>query len=206
MIKFIYFDVGGVAVIDFSANPEKWVSLQDELGLPANKADAFMVFYDVYAGEICMGRDSETLVPLIAKEFGLTIPESYSFLTAFVSRLDPNPSIWPVVKLSKEKARIGLLTNMFTGMLDAIKAAEKLPPEEWDAVVDSSVEFCKKPDEKFYRIAEERAGVTGEEILFIDNTQGHLDAAKKLGWQTFLYDPAEPGNSSTVLKEIISAL
>ena len=41
------------------------------------------------------------------------------------------------------------------------------------------------------------------EILFIDNSQKHLDSAKQLGWQTFLYDPSDTKKSSEELIKVI---
>lgn len=36
MIKFIYFDVGGVAIRDFNGT-DKWENLKKELGIPKEK-------------------------------------------------------------------------------------------------------------------------------------------------------------------------
>ena len=74
-----------------------------------------------------------------------------------------------------------------------------LPNLPWAAVVDSSVEGCRKPDAEFLKIAEDRAGVRGQDILFIDNTQENVDAAKKFGWQAYFYDSADPAQSSKSL-------
>lgn len=89
---------------------------------------------------------------------------------------------------------------MYPRMLDAIKEAKLLPPTSWDATVDSSIELVQKPDHEIYVLAQKMAGVPHEEILFIDNTQKHLDAAKTLGWQTLFYDSCDYEKSTASLK------
>lgn len=81
-------------------------------------------------------------------------------------------------------------------MLNAIKKRGLLPKVKWDAIVDSSVEKVRKPSKEIFKLAEKKAGVKGKEILFIDNGAKHVEAAKRFGWQTFLYDPKNPNNSS----------
>lgn len=182
MIKFVYFDVGGVAILDFSGT-NKWEELLNEFGITEE-------FWEKHYGNINIGK--------ISKES----PISYSkLLEGFVSRFEKNPSIWPVILAIKKCCRIGLLTNMYPGMFESIKNHGLLPEIDWDVVVDSSVEKVAKPDRRFFEIAQEKAGVGGDHILFVENSPGHVEAAKTFGWQTFLYDPASPVESSKNLKQ-----
>jgi hypothetical protein len=140
MISFVYFDVGGVVIDDFSGN-NKWQELQQELGIDAHNAAAFKKVWAQYAPELCLARDVETLVPILKKELGLFLPDGYSLLDGFVSRFAANHQIWPVVEEVKHQTRVGLLTNMYPGMFAAITRKNILPPVQWDEVVDSSVEL-----------------------------------------------------------------
>jgi len=45
-------------------------------------------------------------------------------------------------------------------------------------------------------LGEEKAGVSGKQILFVENSAKHVDAAKNFGWLTFLYDSKDPVKSS----------
>ena len=54
-------------------------------------------------------------------------------------------------------------------------------------VFESSVEGLRKPDLKFYKLVEKRIGASGENIYFIDDSKGNIEAARKMQWQTFLY-------------------
>ena len=45
------------------------------------------------------------------------------------------------------------------------------------------------------------AGVDPGNILLVENTTEHVDEAKKMGWQTFLYDPSDVAGSNRGLKD-----
>lgn len=202
-IKFIYFDVGGVVIKDFSGT-NKWEELKAELGIPKDKSQEFEDIYDLYQDEINTTREIDSLLPIYKEKFGITLPDNYSFLVdGFVKRFEKSLDMWPVIEFAKSKYKIGLLTNMYPKMFSEIKKAGLLPDIEFDQIIDSSVEKVQKPYKEIYRLAEKRCGFKGSEILFIDNSQKHLDTAKELGWQTFLYDPADTKESSEELMKII---
>ncbi len=128
MISFVYFDVGGTVIKDFSGTDK----LEHE-------------------PEISCGR----------------YPIEPSLVSEFVNRFEKNESIWPVINELKKHCRVGLLTNMYPGMLALIKQKGLLPRIDWEIIVDSSeVGFCK-PNKEIYEIARQKTGVPAEEILFI---------------------------------------
>ncbi|MBI3559055.1 HAD family hydrolase [Candidatus Gottesmanbacteria bacterium] len=114
----------------------------------------------------------------------------------FVNRFEKNESIWPILEKAKKRFRVGLLTNMYPGMLNLIKNHNLLPQINWNVIVDSSIEKTAKPDPKIFEIAQNKAGVSGKEILFIENSEGHVKAASDFGWQTFWYDSKNYQQSS----------
>ena len=130
-------------------------------------------------------------------------PIEFSAVLEIVKKFERNESIWPVIQEVIKYFRIGLLTNMYPGMLLEIKKQELLPDVKWNLVVDSSVEGFAKPGKEIYEIAQKRAGVETNELLFIDNTLANVEAAKSFGWQTFLYDPSNYEQSSKNLLEYI---
>ncbi|HTH71838.1 MAG TPA: HAD family hydrolase [Candidatus Pristimantibacillus sp.] len=199
MISFVYFDVGGVVVDDFYGN-NKWDELRQELGITAANRAVFQKIWSRYAPELCVDRDVETLLPILSKELGLRFPKDYSLLNGFVSRFYANPDIWPVIEYTRDRAAIGLLTNMYPGMYAAIERKGILPDVKWDVVIDSSVELLQKPDSKLFELASKKAGVPNGEILFVDNGPEHINAAKAFGWQTFLYDSSDHKSSIEELK------
>lgn len=203
MVKFIYFDVGGVAINDLSGT-DGWSRLKVELGVTPEIDAEFMKAWYPYEHEVLVGRDIETLIPVFRRDFGLDIPEGYSLLNGFLSRFTANKPIWPVIERVKAANKVGLLTNMYPDMLKAIEQKAILPPVAWDVVVDSSVEGLKKPDAKLFELAEKLADAYGKEVLFIDNTIGHVNAAKAYGWQAHYYDAANHTESCKKLKKFLS--
>ncbi len=131
------------------------------------------------------------------------VPLEPSFVRKLVSQFKKNESIWPIINKVKEYYRVGLLTNMYSGMLAEIRKQGLLPEVQWDLIVDSSVEGFAKPDKEIYEIAQKRAGVKNEELFFIDNTFANIEAAKNLGWQTFWYDSKNYENSSNKLADFL---
>lgn len=203
-IKFVYFDVGGVVIRDFSVT-RHWNNLKTELGIPAERFSDFEKLWQQYKREICVSRDVDSLLPIISRQFGVKITSGYSLLrNGFVSRFAANPSIYRALRLARKKYRIGLLTDMYKGMLAEIRKRQLLPDISWDVIVDSSVVGYKKPDPKIYQIAEKMADVSGQEILFVENTPKYVAAAREAGWQAYWYDSSDYNRSSQELYKLLS--
>ena len=201
-IKFIYFDVGGVVIKDFSGT-NKWEELQKGIGLEPSQFEEFINFFDKYEPQVCLGLDIETLVPKLKEKFNLNLPDSYSFLMDFVNKFERNDSIIKVLKKAKQKYRIGLLTNMYPNMLNEIIKNGLIPQTDWDIVIDSNVVKLRKPQKEIFELATKKVNVNPNEILFVENGKKHVDAAKEYGWQTFLYDSSNPEKASEDLMKLI---
>lgn len=202
MFKFIYFDVGGVMIKDFSCS-NKWQELKRDLGIKADKYEAFDKFFDNYEDEICMGKDIETIVPLMIRKFDLKLPKYYSFLEDFVNRFEKNESIITVINSIGNEIKLGLLTNMYPGMLNLINKKHLIPDVNWEVIIDSSLVGLRKPQKKIYEIAQERAGVNPDQILFVENSRINIDMANDMGWNTFLYSSSDYEKSSQDLMSVI---
>lgn len=195
MVSFVYFDVGGVVVSDFSGT-NKWELMRRDIGITPEEDLEFNQFWDKYEKEVHVGRDVDALIPLIKKKFNVDFPAGYSLLTYFVDRFEPNKPIWPVIDEIKQDCRIGLLTNMYPRMLSSMTKRGLIPPTSWDIVIDSSIEGCQKPDLDILKLAEQKAKIGKDQILFVDNTIENISAAKDFGWRTFLYDSSDHEKSS----------
>lgn len=202
-ISFVYFDVGGVLIKDFSAS-NKWRQMMSDMGVKEADYPKFDFIYDEHAQRINLDLPIDNLIPILEKEFKLTIPWEHSWLEEFVARFEPNPEINEIVAQVGKKVRVGLLTNMWPGMLDKIKYSKLLPEVNWSSVVDSTVVHLQKPDKEIYEYAEQLAKVPSSEILFIDNTAKHLVEPAMLGWQTYLYSSSDYDQSNRELADFIS--
>lgn len=203
-IKFIYFDVGGVAVLDFSKT-NKWDEMTKDLGVNEFNRKKFDVIFSEFEPEICVSRKTlEEFIDVVNNKLKLDIPKSYDMLDDFVNRFEPNTTIEPILQNLSKKYRLGLLTNMYPNMLDKIKARNILPKVEWDVIIDSSIVGHRKPQDSIYELAENKSGTNPKNILFVENTVTHIDAAKKRGWQTLLYDPSDVSGSNSELEKKLS--
>jgi len=190
MISFVYFDLGGVVIKDFSGT-DKWTEMKKMIGVKEGFEKEFDELYDKYElSELCLTRDVDTLIPIFAKKFGMSFPRDFSILSYFVDHFERNTSIWPVIKKMHKTCKVGLLTNMYPSMFKAIQKRGLLPPVKWDVLIDSSVVGLQKPDRRIFTLAEERSLAKHDEILFVDDRKVNIGAAKRFGWQTFLYNPS----------------
>jgi len=202
-IKFIYFDVGGVVILDFSKT-NKWQEMTRALGVNESNRKRFDEIFNEFEPEICVSKKSlDEFVEVVKSELGMSLPADYSMLDDFVDRFEANLNLHPILNKLAENYQIGLLTNMYPNMLDRIKNRGILPPIEWYNIIDSSIESVRKPQNEIYKLAEDKSGFEGSKILFVENSAMHVDAAKKRGWQTLLYDPSDISGSNTKLEKLL---
>lgn len=196
--NFIYFDVGGVVILDYSKT-NKWEEMLNDLHIPDDKRTAFEELFDKYELQICVGMNIDEFVTAATTQLGIEFPPHYSMLDDFANRFEPNPQLAEILSDLKQKYKIGLLTNMYPGLLDAIKARNLLPEIQWDVVIDSSVVGLRKPQAEIYELAEETSQTNPANILFIENSKSHVEAANQRGWKTVLYDPSDVEGSNKEL-------
>ena len=202
-IKFIYFDVGGVVILDFSKT-NKWQKMTQALGVNESNRKRFDEIFNKFEPKICVSKKSlDEFVEIMKSELGMSLPADYSMLDDFVDRFEANLSLHPILNKLAENYQLGLLTNMYPNMLDRIKKRGILPPIEWDIIIDSSIEGVRKPQDEIYKLAEDKSGLEGSKILFIENSTMHVEAAKKHGWQTFLYDSSDIFGSNMKLEKLL---
>ena len=201
-INFVYFDVGGVVVLDFHGT-NKWQELLDDLKIPANLQDPFNDLFDQYELLFNVGKaDDHDFNKAIKDKFDISFGNNYSIIEDISNRFAKNTSLWPILDTLSKNYPLGLLTNMYPGMLDILKA-EYFPPIKWTVEVDSSLIGFAKPDPAIFKIAQTKANTDPENILFIDNLQKNLDSASSLGFQTLLYNPLELSTSNQTITQYI---
>ena len=205
MISFIYFDVGGVLIKDFSKT-NKWELMKRDLGIRPERDIEVDLFFDEYEPKGNAGLPIESLIPLFEKNFGIKLPANCSLNEEFAIRFEKNLDIWPLVSHQTLTHKVGLLTNMYPGLLSSIKEHGLLPQTNYDVVIDSSQVGYAKPFPEIYQVAQDKAAVPANEILFVDNTDKNLTVPKHLGWQTFLFDSLDYHKSTQALSDFLDNL
>lgn len=201
-IKFIYFDVGGVALLDFSKT-NKWNEMLFDLGVGDEIRTQFDELFDAHEKKICVGEEINIFINEARAKLGMNFPPNYDMTADFVNRFEKNIHMLELLNKLKNDFKLGLLTGQYPKMLNMIFEKELIPKDIWSVVIDSSVEGVTKPEPEIYRLAEERASVEKESILFVDNKAKLLDYPKSRGWKVFEYDPADAINSTLALSKLI---
>ncbi len=201
-LSFVYFDVGGVAIKDFSDSP-KWDVMMDIMGVPVSRRAEFDEYYHTLDTNFCLGEHEDNYLSQISAQFDLKLPAGFSMREYFIDHFDKNEGLWPIIIKLAKTTKIGLLTDQYPGMLDQIMARKLLPPVAWNVIVDSTQVGYRKPSPEIYELAETRSGVAGNEILFIDNRQKNLAPASARGWQTYFYDSSNYDRSTQDLAKFL---
>jgi FMN phosphatase YigB (HAD superfamily)/DNA-binding Xre family transcriptional regulator len=186
-VSFIYFDVNGCLIYFYQRAFDK---LATNTGVsPETVESAFWRYND----DVCRGVMSLSDFNIkLAEHIGV---DSVQWQKYYLENVEPIVEMQELLVWTSERYRIGLLTNIMPGFLNAMRRSKQLPNVNYSAIVDSSEIGTVKPEEKIYEIAQERAGCPPEEILLIDDSNVNLAAANRLGWHVLWFDDSHPEES-----------
>jgi FMN phosphatase YigB (HAD superfamily)/DNA-binding XRE family transcriptional regulator len=194
-IKFAYFDINGCLVRFFH---RAFTQLATDTGIAADIVEtAFWHYNDaVCRGEMPM----EDFNRKLAEQ--LRIP-NLDWLSYYLAAVDPIDEMKELLGWAAEHYRVGLLSNIMPGFINAMKQKGLIPDLPYAAIVDSSEVNAIKPEQKIYQIAQEKTGLEPHEILLVDDSRTNVMAAEKMGWHVLWFDDYRPEESA---KRIRSAL
>jgi len=203
-LKYVLFDIGGVLMLDFSKT-NKWEIMKRDIGIKKENDRKFEKIWDEYTERVNLDYDVDSLIPVLEKEFGLKFKNNYSLLDDLVRRFEANSHLHSLVYKIRDEGelKLGLLTNMYPRMLNKIRENKLIPSICWDIILDSSILGVQKPDKEIYRFAEIKMKIKRYQIFFVDNLENNLIYPNKMGWKTFLYNPANPKKSAEELESLI---
>lgn len=186
-IKFIYSDINGVLVRFYQ---RAFAALAKDTDQSLDLVE--QVFWR-YNDAVCKGEMSEKELNKVLAD-SLEVKE-VDWRNYYVTAVEPISAAHTYLKKLGEKHKIGLLSNIFPGYLQALIDAGKVPALAYAAMVDSSQVHQIKPNPEIYKIAEQMAGVKGSEILFIDDSRANIVAAQEVGWRGIWFDSYHPNES-----------
>lgn len=186
-VSFVYFDVNGCLVHFFQ---RAFTKLAADTDIPADLIETAFWHYN---DEACRGR--LTVADFNAKLAQRLGVDSVDWQKYYLETVEPIPAMQDLLKWAADHYKIGLLTNIMPGFLNAMRRAGQVPDIAYDAVVDSSEVAAIKPEAKMYEIAAAKAGCPPQEILLIDDSRANLMAAEKMGWRVLWFDDARPEES-----------
>jgi epoxide hydrolase-like predicted phosphatase len=197
---FIYFDVGGT-LLDWS---DVFKSAANEFNLTIDQInDVFEENHDaITKGHIsAKGYWSECI-----KKYDLKNAEEYDFLESWVSDYKPIKEMHELIDKLGPEYKVGLLSNIYKGMLPLLLDKGVIPDIQYDRIVFSCDTGMMKPNPDIYNLAQKKSGMPPDKILFVDDREDYLEPAKKLGWKTFLFKTKDAKNSAKELEEYIKKI
>lgn len=187
-VRFIYFDINGCLVRFFH---RAFAAIAKDTGLAPDAIEtAFWHFNDA----VCKGQmDREAFNSAFARQLGI---DHIDWQGYYLSAVVPIPEMHEVVRWAASRYRVGLLSNIGEGFVNDLKTNNLIPDIKYDAIIDSSEVGIIKPDTKIYQIAQAKAGVSADEILFIDDSRANLIPAQQLGWHVMWFNDYDSIESS----------
>ena len=193
MIEAVLFDFGGVIL---SSPFEAFAAYEKEIGLPTDtirKINATDPDSNAWAQFERREVSTEDFVLLFEEEaLGLGYElDAQRILEGLHGSL--RPSMVEALSKCSSKFKTAMLTNNITpmGEQDLDEDVQKVV-EIFDLLIESSIEGCRKPEEKFYEVACERLDVKPENCVFLDDLGINLKPARAMGMTTIkVIDPED---------------
>ena len=193
MIEAVLFDFGGVIL---SSPFEAFAAYEKEIGLPTDtirKINATDPDSNAWAQFERREVSTEEFVLLFEEEalaLGYEL-DALRILEGLHGSL--RPSMVEALSKCSSKFKTAMLTNNITpmGEQDLDEDVQKVV-EIFDLLIESSIEGCRKPEEKFYEVACERLNVKPENCVFLDDLGINLKPARAMGMTTIkVIDPED---------------
>ncbi len=182
-IKFIYFDIGNI-LVDWT-NAFKTVS--KKFHIPFSKIA--INEWNKYDDEITRGKITpQEFWNKVRQDLKVKDGGDLDFLENWIGDYKPIKETHKLLKTLEKNYKVGLITNLYIGMFQKLLEKKLIPKAKYSAIVISCETGFRKPEKEIYNIATEKSGVKPEEILLIDDRKDFVEGAKKMGWQTFLFN------------------
>ncbi len=193
MIKAIIFDFG--RVISAQKPPSLFRSYEEELGLEPGTLNLLMFDSQAWQDALVGRKTAAEFWQAIGPRLGLDTPaEIEAFRLRYHADEAINEGVVDLIRRLRWKGRykLAVLSNSPPGLRRWLADWGVL--DLFDVVFCSGDEGVAKPDPAAFLITLERLGVAPEEAVFIDDTPGHVEAARALGLQAIHFTTLEALN------------
>ena len=194
-IRAVLFDFGGV----FTDSPFHAVhAFGDELGIAAQEVTGIVFgsyeqdgehpWHQLERGEITLESARDQILQLgQERDVRVDIYDLFAKMAGNNAGADARQPLVDRVRSLKDEGYVtGIVTNNVTEFGDGWRAL--IPVDElFDFVVDSSSVGVRKPDPRIFEIALQRLpGIAAAEVVFLDDYEANVDAARALGLQAII--------------------
>ncbi|KFA54738.1 hypothetical protein S40293_00763 [Stachybotrys chartarum IBT 40293] len=173
----VIFDLGDV-LFAWSANTTTSIparKLRDILSTPT--------WYSYDRGEITRDACFETS----ARNFALSASEIAQAFAQARKSLEPNAAIVSLILQLKQDPEIRVFAMSNIGKEDFDELGDKMDWLLFDRVFTSAAAGMRKPELGFYRHVLDHIGLAGNQVVFVDDKEENVDAARELGIQGHVF-------------------
>jgi epoxide hydrolase-like predicted phosphatase len=187
-IRAVYFDIGGVLLR--TEDPEPRREWERRLGLTSGQL-VKAVFDNPVSLRSTVGEATEAEVwQEVGRSLKLSTQQLMELREDFFAGDRWNENLLAFIHRLRSRIRTGVISNGWLGSQTAM--GKWVNAVNFDAIIFSSAEKCRKPDEKIYRLALSRLGLTPEEAMFFDDFQENVEGANRIGMQAVLFEGPHP--------------
>ena len=134
--------------------------------------------------------DPEELAQRIAARTGIPASEASRLIDAIPDELQPLPETLALIDhLHAQGTRLFFLSNMPAPYANALEARHRFF-ERFETGIFSARVGCIKPDPAIYSLAQKHFGLPPGQLIFIDDVQHNVDAARAAGWRAIRFESA----------------
>lgn len=194
-ITFLYVDINGCMVHFFHA---AFTKISRDTGVSSDVVEtAFWHINDaVCRGEITLDEFNHRF----ASHIGIAEIDWNAY---YLDAVEPINGMFELLSWAAQHYKVGLLSNIMPGQIQAMIDRGLLPNIPYDAIIDSSQVKTIKPEPAIYELATARAGVPANQILFVDDSRTNLMSAEQHSWRVLWFDDMRPSDSVTKIRSAL---
>ncbi|MBI3993703.1 MAG: HAD family phosphatase [Candidatus Lambdaproteobacteria bacterium] len=194
-VQAVVFDLGGV-FLEGGPNLVKAFGPQHGLNQAAWDAISHELFISgdlwgqVERAEMSLDAFAKVLIARMAAHgIRISMDEARYFMRdpSHESGMPLRPEVVDVAARLHRCMPTALLTNNIAEWREGWRARLDLD-DLFDVVIDSSEVGMRKPEPGIYALTEEKLGLAGEQLLFVDDIGLNLKAGRARGWQTLKFE------------------
>jgi epoxide hydrolase-like predicted phosphatase len=200
-IRAVVFDIGGV--LEYTEPMTFDAQWEEDLGLEAGGLLNRMI--ETWRGGSIGTVSLEEVHQKMMETFDMSEKQVHAYMeemwAAYLGKL--NQELYDYFKGLRPKFQTAILSNSFVGAREREEAAYKFS-EVCDFIIYSHEVGLQKPNPAIYALTCERLGLPPQEIIFLDDRESLIEAAKAVGMQAVLFQ----NNAQAIaeIERIITAL
>ena len=199
MIKFVYFDFGGVLV----NYDDVYTKVCRDFDLDRGE---FGKFYRGLVDEMDVGKVSvNEFWNRCIENFGIKNGENYDLAKSWVSDYKIIKPVQDLIYSIQGKIGMGIISNISAEIWWAALRNNWVPNTKYSETILSSDVGLMKPDRRIYEMAQEKLkDINPNEILFIDDKPENLVEPTNLGWKTFCFNQLKASEDILEIQKLIN--